>query len=202
VHFQLNIVDLLERDLIRGRGTTVAGVLLGRIEHGRKQMLIVEDYEQATNVATLDAPDSGSGDRHLLEEVVERWHSRPEKRITILGSYRSCPHEEISVSNDDLELSKAYTESERIFLLIEHQTAKPSRATLYMVRDGAVAWKWHTISFNRKELAEKGTRFQLPLSGRQDPSHGLLKVTVPEKLDSNQLTTKQPWATHSAQLGF
>ena len=203
VHFQLNIVDLLERDFILARGTSVVGVLLGRIEHGRKLTLIVEDYEPASNLEPLDTPDLAFGDRHLLEEVVDHWHSRPEKRITILGFYRSCPQAQLSLSKDDLEISSAPpTEPERIFLLIEPQMAKASRATLYMVRNGAVGWKWHSVSFNRKQLAEKGAAFQSPISGLHGSSQQSQEVLIPENEDSGQRPEKHLKASYKAGLAF
>lgn len=203
VHFQLNIVDLLERDFTLGRGTSVAGVLFGRIEHGRKLTLIVEDYEPASNLAPLDTPDLAFGDRHLLEEVVDHWHSRPEKRISILGFYRNCPYGQASLNNDDLEISSAHsTDPERIFLLIEAQIAKASRATLYMVRDGAVAWKWHSVSFNRKHLAEKKLAFQSPISGLQGSSPQLQKVLVPGKQDSGRGPEKRFKALYKVGLAL
>jgi TonB family protein len=203
VHFQLNIVDLLERDLIQSEGIGLAGVLLGRIECGRKLTLIVEDYESASNLARLDTSDSELGDRHLLERIVDRWHSMPEKRISILGFYRSCPPGQISLNSDDLEISSSHlTEPERIFLLIEPQMAMASRATLYMVRDGAIAWQWHSVSFNRKELAEKGDAFQSSFSGLQGPSPQLQKVIVPEKQDSGQRHEKYLKASYKLGLAL
>ena len=128
VHFHLNVVDLLEGDFIRRGETGVAGFLLGQIEHSRTPTLIVEDYESTPNVARLDTSDSAFGDRHLLEEMVDRWHPRPEKRISILGFYRSCPQGQVSLNSDDLEISSAHPiEPERIFLLIEPQVGNASR---------------------------------------------------------------------------
>jgi len=203
VHFHLNVVDLLDGDFIRRGETGVAGFLLGQIEHSRTPTLIVEDYESTPNVARLDTSDSAFGDRHLLEEMVDRWHPRPEKRISILGFYRSCPQGQVSLNSDDLEISSAHPiEPERIFLLIEPQVGNASRGTLCMVRDGAIAWEWHSVSFNRKELAERGAACQSPISGLQGPSPQLQKVMVPEKQDSGQQPEKQLKASYRVCCGI
>jgi TonB family protein len=203
VHFQLNIVDLLERDLIRSEGIYLVGVLLGRIENGRKGTLIVEDYESISNLARLDTSDPALGDRPLLGKLIDHWHSKPEKRISILGFYRNCPYGQASLNNDDLKISSAYsTDLEQIFLLIEPQMAKESRATLYMVRGGAVAWKWHSVSFNRKQLAEKGAAFQSPISGLQGSSQQSQEVLIPENQDSGQRPEKHVKASYKLVLAL
>src|ERR1700737_4528830 len=89
VYFQLNIVDLLERSVLRCGDKGAAGVLLGRVENGIQRTLIVEDCEPI-EVSALRGPSSSPfGDREVWESVSDRWNSIPGKRISILGFYRS-----------------------------------------------------------------------------------------------------------------
>jgi TonB family protein len=203
VHFQLNIVDLLERDLISREGIGVTGVLLGRIECARKLTLVVEDYESTPNLTRGDPSDSALGERPLLEKIVERWHSTPEKRISILGFYRICAHGQVSLNDDDLEVSSIHcTERQRIFLLIEPQNAMAGRATLFMIKDGSVARQWLSVPFNRKELAEKSAVIDSLISGLPEPDPLLNKIAIREEEDSPQLPEKVLTTSSSMRWGL
>jgi TonB family protein len=203
VNFHKNVVDLLERDLTDNGASVIAGVLLGRFDHGRKLTLTIEDYESIPNMARLDNSDSVFGDRHYLEQVVERWHSRTEKRISVVGFYRSGQQGQLSIDSSDLEiLGIAATEPERAFLIIESQVKNGNRANLYLIRDGAVAWKWHSVRFNRKELVGDGTWHQLPATESAPSSPRLQKVEGVDKQDSTPRSQRQVRASRSARWGL
>jgi TonB family protein len=197
----MNVVDQLERDFRLNIETGVAGVLLGRIVRGRKHTLIVEDYESSPSLMQVDTTHSALGNRGSLEEIVDRWHSRTKKRISLLGFYRSCPRGQVSLNSDDIEVSNALsTEPERIVLLIEPHAKDGPRGILYLVANGAVAWKWQSVWFNRKHLAEDEPGYRTPTPESKAPRSQ--KVKVLDKPGSGPRPQKQVRASRSARWGL
>ena len=157
MHFHLNIVDVLERNAIRGGEKGTAGVLLGRIENGQRRTFIVEDSEPFPVPAHRGPSDSPFGEHQEWESVVSRWRSGSGKRISILGFYRSCAGGKKALDQHDLAILKANsTEFEQVFLLIEPHVEKPSSGFLFMASDGNEVWKWNEVPFSRNELARGG----------------------------------------------
>jgi protein TonB len=196
VHFHLNIVDLLERNVLRGGDKGAAGVLLGRIENGRQPTLIVEDCEPIQVPALHGPSDSPFGDRDVWESVLDRWHSIPGKRISILGFYRSCAPGQATLNEHDLAiLGSNPTKSEQIFLIIEPGAGKPCSGILFMARDGAEVWRWNAVPFNRKELARRRHAQYPAHSNSQHPSIQLPETVVAEELEPRQRPERGPAAS-------
>ena len=103
VHLSLNVIELLERDAARATGKIAAGVLLGRMHHGRELTLIVEHYESAT--PERGASESPFASAQAVETMLERW--RPGRsRMSVLGFYRSCA-EASALNSTDLSAVQA-----------------------------------------------------------------------------------------------
>src|SRR5580692_8444068 len=79
VYFHLNTVELLERDIIRGGKSPVAGILLGKRDENRQLTFIVENYEPVP-AAVWKSTDSPFGDRRQLKALIDRWQMKPDKR--------------------------------------------------------------------------------------------------------------------------
>jgi TonB family protein len=157
VHFHLNAVELLDRDASGAAENKVAaGILLGKRDDGPNPTLLVENYEPIP-VALWKTTDSPFGDRRQLKAMIESWHSRPHRRMDVLGFYRSCAPGETKLTEDDLSVSaENSTQPESIFLLIEPRQGQPSNGYLYLAKDSAVTWEWKPTSFNRAELSGRG----------------------------------------------
>jgi hypothetical protein len=205
VHFQLNIVDLLERNVLRGGDLGAVGVLLGRIENGRRPTLIVEDCEPI-QVPPLRGPyDSPFGDRDAWKSVMGRWPSILGKRISILGFYRSCEHGQAKLNEHDLAvLGSNPTKSEQIFLIVESGAGKPCRGVLFLARDGAEVWRWDAVSFNRETLSRREPAPRPAHSNSQQSSLQLPEATVAEVQEAKHKIKREPTASSMLYwvLGF
>jgi protein TonB len=167
IHFHLNTVELLERDVVRNGKAHTAGILLGRRDESRDLTFTVENYEPIPP-ATWKSTDSAFGDPRQLKGMIDRWQNRSEKRISVLGFYRSCVAGETALTEDDLAvLSLNSGKPESIFLLIEPQTNLPSTGRLFLCKDGAATFEWPAIPFNRSQLSGRG--FPRPTEVNQPP---------------------------------
>ncbi len=165
IHFHLNTVELLERDVVRNGKAHTAGILLGRRDESRDLTCTVENYEPIPP-ATWKSTDSAFGDPRQLKGMIDRWQNRSEKRISVLGFYRSCSAGETALTEDDLSvLGLNSGKPESIFLLIEPQTNLPSTGHLFLCKDGAATFEWPAIPFNRSQLSGRG--FPRPTEGNQ-----------------------------------
>jgi len=155
VHFHLNTVELLERDAIRAGKKGAAGILLGKRDETRELTFIVENYEPVP-VATWKTTDSPFGDARQLKAMIDRWQSRPDKRMSVLGFYRSSAEGEKTLTEDDLSLLQNPDQPESIFLLIEPRSGKASNGRLFLTKDNAVSFEWDPAPFNRAQLSGRG----------------------------------------------
>lgn len=179
VHLNLRIIELMERDASQAGGKAVAGVLLGRPHRGRDLTLTIEHYEMATlDGETLDSPFANP---RLAESILERW--RPGRsRMSILGLYRTTAGNAVVNSDDTAALAKVFEteganskntsapyasrvtpileDPDQIFLLIGPRTERISKASLYLLRKGAVVCESPQIPFDRAELAKIGSAGQ------------------------------------------
>ncbi len=157
VHFHLNTLELLERDAIRVGKTTMAGILLGTRDESHQPALVIENYEPVPT-AIWKSTDSPFGDRRQLTAMIERWRTKPNRRMEVLGFYRSAAPGEITPSQDDLSVLSAHPhQTESIFLMIEPRTGQPSIGRLFMANESGVKWEWSPRPFNRAELSGRGT---------------------------------------------
>jgi TonB family protein len=157
VHFHLNAVELLDRDAIRAGSNITAGILLGKREEGPQATLVIENYEPVP-IATWKTTDSPFGDRRQVKAMIDRWNSRPHRRMDVLGFYRNSVAGEKTLTEDDLSVSgENSSQPESLFLLIEPRLGQPSNGRLFLTKDAAVAWEWSPTPFNRAELSGRGS---------------------------------------------
>jgi TonB family protein len=157
VHFHLNAVELLDRDAIRAGSNITAGILLGKREEGPQATLVIENYEPVP-IATWKTTDSPFGDRRQVKAMIDRWNSRPHRRMDVLGFYRNSVAGEKTLTEDDLSVSgENSSQPESLFLLIEPRLGQPSNGRLFLTKEAAVAWEWSPTPFNRAELSGRGS---------------------------------------------
>jgi TonB family protein len=152
VRFHTLTVQLLERDVILAKTKVVAGILFGKKDEGQHSNLIVEYYEPIVAVAE-GSTISPLRDPVRLKAVINRWKSKNDHCMEIVGLYRSCPRDEADLNQDDLAALKAIaTRAHSVFLLIENREARQHDAHLFLTRAGAVISKWNSRPFNRTGL--------------------------------------------------
>lgn len=205
VFFHLNAVELLDRDAIRAGQHATAGILLGRREDGPVPSYVIENYEPIPQ-ATWRTTDSPFGDRRQLKAMIERWQSRPHRRVDVLGFHRSCVTEETTLTQDDLAVAREMgAQPESLFLLIQPRLGKPSNGRLFLTKEDAVGYEWPAIAFNRAELSGIGA------PRRTEVRPGAMKKEVPppiakkapqvapqeprleEFVDENSQAENDPW---------
>jgi len=156
VLFHLNAVELLDRDAIRAGKSVTAGILLGKREDGPIPTFVIENYEPIPQ-ATWRTTDSAFGDRRQLKAMIDRWNSRPHRRVDVLGFHRSCMTDESALTEDDLAVAREMgVQPESLFLLIQPRAGQPSNGRLFLTKEGAVSWEWPATAFNRAELSGRG----------------------------------------------
>lgn len=156
VHFHLNVVEVLEREIARAGEIEIAGLLLGRLNQSDKPTFIVEDCDPTPFMTHRELSDPTFA-KLVLEAMAARWQSMPEKRLSVLGFYRASATGSSKSSPQDASWSLIGADSERIHLLIEPRPRRAPEATLSLVDNGALTWSWHPIPFSRPELCGVGT---------------------------------------------
>ena len=175
VDVHLNIFQLLERDVARAGENCAAGLLLGRIEAGH---LIVEGAEAAT--PETGATESPFTNLEKIEPILGRWR-RGNKRISIVGLYRSSGRGEAVVSKGDLAALRACTSatevsvanakgqstgsedgtepdhegSAQVLLLIGQCANQAVSTTLYLTKGGVVQHQSSLAPLKRADLRKQ-----------------------------------------------
>ena len=174
VHLNENLIGLLQRDAARAGDKMIAGVLLGRTSRGRQLTLNIEHYEAATpEDGAVDSPFSES---QRMESILQQW--RPgQRRLSVVGYYRTCTHAQTALDSDDLAFLEAHATtapgpaenaerslealkpgasaiprrahgSERVFLLIERGPGNGSSGVLFLSRGGTVEFRSPSLPFD------------------------------------------------------
>ena len=193
VHFHLNVVQVLEREIARAGEIEIAGLLLGRVNQSSKPTFIVEDCDPAPFMTHRELSDPTFA-KLVLEAMTARWQSMPEKRLSVLGFYRASANGRSKSIPQDASWSLIGADSERIHLLIEPRPRRAPEATLSLVDNGALTWSWHPIPFSRPELCGVGTTPTTNVFEDEPPSPavqlaGLGSVTTEDVEDGDTSTS-------------
>lgn len=212
VHFHLNVVEVLEREIARAGDIEIAGLLLGRFNQSSKPTFIIEDCDPTPFMTHRELSDPTFA-KLVLEAMAARWHSMSEKRLSVLGFYRASATGSSKSSPRDASWSLIGADSERIHLLIEPRPRRVPEATLSLVDNGTLTWSWHPIPFSRPELCGVGTtpttdvfeEESFPASVQH--AEGFASVTTENVEDSGTFTSDQnnspsdPYAEKSISRG-
>ena len=203
VLFHLNAVELLDRDAIRAGKSVTAGILLGKREDGPIPTFVIENYEPIPQ-STWRTTDSAFGDRRQLKAMIERWNSRPHRRVDVLGFHRSCMTDESALTEDDLAVAREMSlQPESLFLLIQPRSGQPSNGRLFLTKEGAVSWEWPATAFNRAELSGRGAprrpeirpaamKRELPPMPKK-PAQPAEEPRPQEYVEENPASENEPW---------
>ncbi len=157
-----DLVDRLGYEIMRGfgavpkRGAEVGGILLGSAEMGDRMVVRIEDFV-AVPCEHLRGPSYvlSEKDMQVFDEALERWRPAPDKRIYVVGYYRSNTREVLQLSPEDLEiLETRFPGSSAICLQVKPYATRPSEATFFLRENGKFPTESQPAAFpfRRKEM--------------------------------------------------
>lgn len=166
IHLSLEVVERLDRDVLQtfraitSRGSEVGGILLGRIEDAGKLTVVIEDYEPVPcDYRRGPLYLLAEADRRRLEEALARRKQDGERKLSVVGYYRSNTRKELALDDDDFSIiSEYFSEPHNVFLLIKPFASKTNQAGFFIWENGAIERRssYLTFPFSRSELS-KGT---------------------------------------------
>lgn len=177
IHLHYGVIDRLLPEVMRGfglvpkRGAEVGGILLGRVEHGDKLIVRVEDFEPVPS-------EHGRGPSYLLTEndlqrlegALDRWRGGDKHAV---GYYRSQTRDGLALSEEDLAILRDYFPSPAdIALLIKPFATKVSVAGFFFRENGVYHpdASYLEFPFRRRELG--GGSPPAPRTPREEPAGG------------------------------
>ena len=162
IEIDLKFVDRLGIDVMRAygavphRGLEIGGILLGSADSGEKLTAKIEDFEPVLSKHESGPSYTLSGKGHeSFLEALQRWQPQPGRQMRAIGFYRSHTREGLSLSEEDLELlSRYFSESSDIALLIKPFATRPPLAGLFFREEGAIKSdsSYMEFPFRRREL--------------------------------------------------
>ncbi|MBI5084609.1 MAG: hypothetical protein HZB13_08435, partial [Acidobacteria bacterium] len=162
VYLDYDVVDRLGFEIMRGfgsvprRGAEVGGLLLGSCEGGDRLVVRIEDYVPIP-CEHLRGPSYilSEADMAGFDEALERWAPAPDKRIYVVGYYRSNTRDAMQlVAEDIVLLDSRFRQSTAICLLVKPFATRPSEAAFLLRRNGSFSTdiQENVFPFRRKEL--------------------------------------------------
>jgi hypothetical protein len=162
VYIDFDVVDRMGYEIMRGfgavprRGAEVGGILLGSAESGEHTVVRIEDFVPLA-CEHLRGPSFilSESDMKALDETLERWTPAPDKRIYVVGFYRSNTREVLQLAPEDLEILDSRLKSPTaVFLMVKPFATRVSEGTFFLREEG----RWpagagqQVFPFRRKEL--------------------------------------------------
>ncbi len=162
VVIDFDLVDRLSMEIMRGfgavpkRGAEVGGILLGSADMGDRTTVHIEDFVSVPCVH-LHGPSYilSEADSPAFAEAVERWTPAPDKRIYVVGYFRSNTRDQFQLGGEDQELLETHFPwPGALCLLVKPYATKPSEARLFVREDGAFRpdEPQGSFPFRRREL--------------------------------------------------
>jgi protein TonB len=125
--------------------------------------------------------------------LLDRWNSKSDGRVEILGLYRRCTRNEATLSQDDVAALNAIpTQAPSIFLLIEPRAAR-SNMHLFLTRRGAILSKWNLTPFSGRFAGSRTTRQSEQLVS------SLEKLGIPVSEPKEVGVSRDPWRSQKWQ---
>jgi TonB family protein len=194
IQLSLDVVERLEKEVIESfkavtkRGSEIGGLLLGKASTAGRRAVIIEEYE------TVQC-DYSRGPLYLLAEAdkarvqsaLQRRKTSPDKRLSVVGYFRSNTRKDLALDDDDLALITEYfSEPGNVFLLVKPFSMKPPMAGFFIWEGGRVQGESSHLQFpfRRSELL-KGEFAKSIITGGE-------KVSVEEKAAAPSRTDGAP----------
>lgn len=142
VRCHVNTLQLLQSDIARAGKDCTAGILLGKRDEDRQLIWTVEYYDPLAP-AQQEPRSSPFGATIRLQTLVDRWNSKSNRRMEVLGVYRTAFFGGAEPRDDDFSALRAIApEKESLCLLIESLPEAVANVALFLVKDGAVLSRW------------------------------------------------------------
>lgn len=176
VYLDYDVVDDLNGEVSRGfgmlprRGAEVGGLLLGRVENAPGQTTVIIEGFDPVPCTYPKGPSYhfGDQDRRTLEEKLPRWTAGPDKRLSVVGFYRSHTREDLVADEQDHELcSRYFPDPKSVFLLIRPFPTRVALATFLFWEGGRLERDPQCPEF-RFQRAELGGGRSRPHRSRQE----------------------------------
>lgn len=162
IYVDFDLIDRLGFEIMRGfgavprRGAEVGGILLGSAETGERTVLRIEDFVPV-DCEHMRGPSYilSETDLHNLDEAIAKWTPAPDKRIHVVGFYRSNTRDVMQLAPEDLTLlEKRFPMQTAICLLVKPYATRASEATFFYRENGEFPSDpaQQTFPFRRKEL--------------------------------------------------
>lgn len=162
IFIDYDLVDRLGFEIMRGfgavpkRGAEVGGILLGSAEMGDRMVVRIEDFV-GVPCEHLRGPSYvlSEKDMQAFDEALERWRPAPDKRIYVVGYFRSNTRDALQLSPEDLEiLETRFPGSSAVCLQVKPYATRASEATFFIRENGQFPTECRpaAFAFRRKEM--------------------------------------------------
>jgi hypothetical protein len=161
IHLRLDVMERLYNEVVAGfgsipkRGAEVGGILLGRAETRPNPRFFIEDFEPVLSEHRLGPSYLLSeADRQRLLETLARRRSGRDKRLSVVGYYRSHTRPGLSLDEEDVNIFHSHFSDPRsVFLLIKPSVTGITEAGFFFWEDGQVRREapYLKFPFGRKE---------------------------------------------------
>lgn len=162
IYLDFDLIDRLGFEIMRGfgavprRGAEVGGILLGSAESGEHTIVRIEDFVPIA-CEHMRGPSFilSESDLRGLDEALAKWTPAPDRRLYVVGFYRSNTRDHIQLAPEDLSLLETrFPMQTAICLLVKPYATRASEATFFYRESGQFPSEpaQQTFPFRRKEL--------------------------------------------------
>ncbi len=187
------------------RGAEVGGLLLGSAETGERTILRIEDFVPVA-CEHMRGPSYilSEADLQTLDEALAKWAPAPDKRIYVVGFYRSNTRDAMELAPEDLQLlEQRFPMPTAVCLLVKPYATHASEATFFSRAEGQFSSEpaEMTFPFRRKELGggkpvrrPRGAEAQEPEPETAAGGHNLAEQPTLASLSQNGLAATGPFS--------
>jgi len=163
IHLYFDVVDRMNYEVMQGfgalprRGAEVGGVLLGRVDSsGDDRLVYVEDCEPVPCEYNF-GPSYNLTEREqeAIGQVLERWKPGPDRRISVVGFYRSHTRKDLFLDERDLAVCSAhFSDPSSVFLVVKPFATRSALAGFFFWEDGQIHSEapYSEFTFHRRDL--------------------------------------------------
>lgn len=161
ISIEFDVIDRMNFDIMKGygavpkRGAEVGGILLGTAEQGERLVIRIEDFvtipcEHLRGPSYILSENDMTGFRHSIEQ----WAPAPDKRIRVVGYFRSNTRNELKLGPEDCKLIDAFLTAPTLCLLVRPYATRIGEAAYCWTESGVLPDEpnGEIFPFRRKEL--------------------------------------------------
>jgi len=189
IQLSLDVVDRLDREVVHtfraitSRGSEVGGLLLGSVVGSGKRTIVIEDHEPVPcDYRRGPLYLLADADKRRLEEALNRWKTKPDKPLTVVGYYRSNTRKDLALDDDDLPIITEYFSApHNVILLVKPFASKANLAGFFIWEGGKIERESSllTFPFSRAELLKGSAGAVVAPPAGQPPPGAAPRVPPP-----------------------